>query len=74
MNTKLRYLKLILIASLFLVIGLQALGQNGTKTLHIRKTETPPQIDGRLDDACWQGIEPVSGFFQGKKCSVRANV
>ena len=24
----------------------------------------PPKIDGLIDDACWQGVEPVSGFFQ----------
>ncbi|OGD28993.1 MAG: hypothetical protein A2V57_04725 [Candidatus Aminicenantes bacterium RBG_19FT_COMBO_65_30] len=24
----------------------------------------PPKIDGLVDDACWQGVEPVSGFFQ----------
>ncbi len=23
-----------------------------------------PRVDGVLDDACWQGLEPVSGFFQ----------
>ena len=25
-------------------------------------TTTPPVIDGRLDDAVWQGVTPVSGF------------
>jgi hypothetical protein len=24
----------------------------------------PPKIDGLIDDACWQGVEPVSGFYQ----------
>lgn len=38
--------------------------QDGPKTLTIGRTDVPPRIDGRLDDACWQGIQPVSGFFQ----------
>jgi hypothetical protein len=24
----------------------------------------PPKIDGHIDDACWQSVQPVSGFFQ----------
>jgi hypothetical protein len=24
----------------------------------------PPKIDGLVDDACWQAVRPVSGFFQ----------
>jgi Domain of unknown function (DUF5916) len=24
----------------------------------------PPRIDGLIDDACWQAVRPVSGFFQ----------
>jgi len=28
------------------------------------RVDEPPVIDGRLDDAAWQGVEPVSGFVQ----------
>jgi len=27
-------------------------------------TAPPPKIDGLIDDACWQAVEPVSGFYQ----------
>ncbi len=27
-------------------------------------TVPPPRIDGLIDDACWQAVEPVSGFYQ----------
>jgi len=27
-------------------------------------TTPPPKIDGLIDDACWQAVQPVSGFFQ----------
>ena len=39
-------------------------GQELTKTLTISRIETPPRIDGLVDDECWSGREPVSGFFQ----------
>ena len=31
-------------------------------TAQIRFTAEPPVIDGRLDDACWQGADTVTGF------------
>jgi len=51
---------------LALIAGLATLsfGQERTKTLIISRLETPPRIDGLVDDACWKGREPVSGFFQ----------
>jgi hypothetical protein len=51
---------------LALIAGLAPLsfGQKRTKTLTISRLETPPRIDGFVDDACWKGREPVSGFFQ----------
>ncbi len=51
---------------LALVAGLAPLsfGQERTKTLTISRLETPPRIDGLVDDECWRGREPVSGFFQ----------
>jgi len=39
-------------------------GQDRSKTLNIGRIEAPPRIDGLVDDACWQAIQPVSGFFQ----------
>ena len=40
------------------------LSQERSKTLTISRVETPPRIDGLIDDECWRGREPVSGFFQ----------
>ncbi len=39
-------------------------GQERTKSVHISRTETPPQIDGLIADECWENTEPVSGFVQ----------
>jgi hypothetical protein len=54
------------IGVLALVTGLASsfFGQDLTKTLTISRIETPPRIDGLVDDECWRGREPVSGFFQ----------
>jgi len=36
-----------------------------TRRLNVSSIVTPPpKIDGLIDDACWQGVAPVSGFFQ----------
>ena len=58
--------KVIVISTLllFILCGLPAAAENGAKTLHIAETTDPPSIDGQLDDACWQEIEAVSGFYQ----------
>ena len=48
-----------------LVAGLPSLfGQDRTKIMSISRLDNPPLIDGRLEDACWKTISPVSGFFQ----------
>jgi hypothetical protein len=51
---------------LALIAGLSPslLSQERSKTLTIGRVETPPRIDGLVDDECWRGREPVSGFFQ----------
>jgi len=51
---------------LALIAGLSPslLSQERSKTLTISRVETPPRIDGLVDDECWRGREPVSGFFQ----------
>jgi hypothetical protein len=51
---------------LALIAGLapSLFSQERSKTLTLRRTETPPRIDGLVDDECWRGRESVSGFFQ----------
>lgn len=39
-------------------------GQDRTKILSVSRVETPPEIDGLIEDDCWKNIQPVSGFFQ----------
>jgi hypothetical protein len=39
-------------------------GQERTKILSVTRVETPPQIDGHIEDNCWKNIQPVTGFFQ----------
>jgi hypothetical protein len=39
--------------------------QEPVKQLNVSSlTTAPPKIDGLIDDACWQAVAPVSGFFQ----------
>ncbi len=39
--------------------------QEPVKQLNVGSlTTAPPKIDGLIDDACWQAVGPVSGFFQ----------
>ncbi|MCS6991641.1 MAG: carbohydrate binding family 9 domain-containing protein, partial [Chitinophagales bacterium] len=33
-------------------------------TVVARRIDTPPQIDGRLDDACWQHAVPYTRFYE----------
>jgi hypothetical protein len=51
---------------LALIAGLapSLFSQERSKALTIGRIETPPRIDGLVDDECWRGREPVSGFFQ----------
>ncbi len=45
--------------------GLPSLwGRPPAKTIQVSRVDNPPVIDGRLEDACWKMISPVSGFFQ----------
>ncbi|MCX8159423.1 MAG: carbohydrate binding family 9 domain-containing protein [Candidatus Saccharicenans sp.] len=55
------------ILGLVMVLAFQVMtmtAQDRSKVLEIKKTEQPPRIDGLLEDACWQNLEPVSGFIQ----------
>jgi hypothetical protein len=36
----------------------------GPREVHAVRFVTPPVVDGRLDEAAWQGIAPASGFLQ----------
>ena len=40
------------------------LGQDRTKIIHVSRTESPPKIDGFIDDNLWKNTQPLSGFFQ----------
>ena len=40
------------------------LGQAAEKIILVSRLDSPPVIDGRLEDGCWKTISPVSGFFQ----------
>lgn len=39
-------------------------GQERSKTLRVNRIETPPEIDGRIDEELWDRLVPVSGFVQ----------
>jgi hypothetical protein len=54
----------VFILYLFFFISPFLLSQDRTKTVHISRTENPPQIDGLIADECWKNTDPVSGFFQ----------
>jgi len=40
-------------------------GENVDKSVHAVRTDAPPVIDGRLDDAAWQAAPPDDRFVQG---------
>jgi hypothetical protein len=48
----------------FLCAGELMYGQNGKKTLQTIRTQTPPVIDGVVNEPAWQITEPAGGFFQ----------
>jgi hypothetical protein len=48
---------------LFLYI-LPLFSQDRAKVIRVSRIESPPKIDGLIDDDCWKNIQPVSGFFQ----------
>ena len=52
------------VLALIAVLTPSLFSQERSKTLTISRIETPPRIDGLVDDECWRGREPVSGFFQ----------
>jgi hypothetical protein len=64
MIPKTRNISLIFILMLIVLNNQPVQGQNQAKMLRIQPAATPPRIDGLINDACWEKIEPVSGFFQ----------
>jgi len=40
--------------------------QERTKSVHIARTDNPPEIDGLIEDEWWGGSESVSGFLLSK--------
>jgi hypothetical protein len=66
MMPRYRHRPLAWIGVLALIAGLapSLFSQERSKTLTISRIEPPPRIDGLIDDECWRGREPVSGFFQ----------
>jgi len=57
-------LLLLVILNLLLFTSSFALGESQDKTINVTRIEKSPDIDGYLDDKCWQGIKPVTGFYQ----------
>lgn len=58
---------LISLATILIMAGLvypvSASPANGEIRIYLsRRTDTPPQIDGKLDDDGWQGVPQMSGF------------
>jgi len=52
-------------AAAVLPLALPLTAQEPAKRLDVRCIVTPPpRIDGLIDDACWQAVAPVSGFYQ----------
>jgi hypothetical protein len=58
--------------TLFLVLLILCLGRRttaGTEPVSVsfyecRRCSSPPTLDGRLDDACWQNLPLMEGFYQ----------
>jgi hypothetical protein len=53
------------VAALAGLLVLSLAAQEPVKRLTVdRIADSPPKIDGLIDDACWKAVQPVSGFFQ----------
>ncbi|MGE5740515.1 MAG: DUF5916 domain-containing protein [Candidatus Aminicenantes bacterium RBG_16_66_30] len=54
-----------ILPALFALAVVAIAAQEPAKRLNVSCIATPPpKIDGVIDDACWKGVEPVSGFYQ----------
>jgi len=35
----------------------------GARVIELSRIKTPPVLDGKMDDACWREIKPITGFL-----------
>ncbi len=55
----------LIVPALVALLAVALAAQEPPKRIDVRCiTVPPPKIDGLIDDACWQAVEPVSGFYQ----------
>src|SRR5215467_13530983 len=53
-----------LLATVLLLAPIALGAQGAARVARPAHITTPPQIDGRLDEAVWQQAEPLTGFVQ----------
>ncbi|MCC6443380.1 MAG: carbohydrate binding family 9 domain-containing protein [Armatimonadetes bacterium] len=61
---------LILFTAMLWLAVAEVSAQEANPIIPAVKAEVPPEIDGNLDDPCWQELAPVSGFFHDLKPAV----
>ncbi len=54
----------LLLVSIPVAAQVDAPDQGGRRTLHALRVDTPPVLDGRLDDPQWRDAAPTRGFVQ----------
>ena len=54
---------IVIVFAFFLNLSL-TYGQEREKNISVHRVESPPQIDGLIEDSCWENIQPISGFIQ----------
>jgi hypothetical protein len=52
------------LTGIVLLISFPSSAQQQNKILNVQKLDSPPKIDGRLDDDAWKIIQPVGDFVQ----------
>jgi hypothetical protein len=57
-------MKVFFLAVVLSAASLNAFSQKAKKTLVAIKTETPPKMDGLLDDAAWQNVPIATDFVE----------
>ena len=57
------YSYIIAVISIFLCVP-HIFGQDRSKIIHVSRVEDPPEIDGLIDESCWEKVQPVSKFVQ----------
>ena len=69
MTTKIRkikkhQLKEVLIIFIFILIGFTGISNNTNKSAEAKRIESPPKIDGKLDEAIWKYSKTITKFIQ----------